>query len=824
MMIHQKLMLVCLLLTSAVYASSDQAQQAFAQGQFEQAIQYWEEVLKNTEAKDVPYLEAQLGSASAYQALGAYEEAFDILTKILPEAQRLTDKTWQVKILIALGDYYLAIQNLAIQNKEEVGGKLQEAKTRAEKKEEARRKFQEANTIAEKIADSLLLAEVLNKQGNWSTMDSNFKAAKNFYKKSLQLAEKVGNVSLRARVLLNLAQLAPSQEKEPSEIIKALKQALEATQALPASHLKSFGLLTLSQILSPKIISGEGFEINNMQRGELAKMTWQALQGAKQSAEATQDSRALSYSYGLLGKLYEDEGPQRYKEALQLTRQALFVAQREPLVTPLPVVQQKTECAFQTQQLASPVPELTYRWYWQLGRLAKTQGDINLAIEMYQHAEGYLNLIRQPLLLTGYSSKPMDFREVIAPIYLELANLLFDRAVQMTPPRGAGLQAAKETVERLIGAEIKDYFRLNECDSLKKDQPLVNPPPKVGILYPILLPDGTLLKILLNLEDGLYPFQVDVTGNKVIEEVAKFSKNLSVSPDKLSGKQKDDYRQQAAELYQWLIAPVETTLKSHHIDTLVIVPDGKLRTIPFAAFYDDVEKQFLIQKYAVAVILGLEMTEGTKPRWDTGQALLGGLSEAVQDFEALPQVRYELEQLRDTFKSSQPALINQQFTMDNIKALLGKNRYNLVHLSTHGYFGKSSDEAYLLTYNEKLKLEELKKLVGSRFSKDMPLELTPLELMSFSACETAKDDDRAVLGLAGVTLKAKAGAKSALGSLWKVDSESTAKLITEFYQELIRNKETKARALQRAQQTLLNNPKYQHPYYWAAFLLIGNWL
>ena len=117
-----------------------------------------------------------------------------------------------------------------------------------------------------------------------------------------------------------------------------------------------------------------------------------------------------------------------------------------------------------------------------------------------------------------------------------------------------------------------------------------------------------------------------------------------------------------------------------------------------------------------------------------------------------------------------------------------------------------------------MKLEELKRLVESRESKD-----TPLELMSFSACETAKDDDRAVLGLAGVTLKAKTGAKSALGSLWKVDSESTAKLIVEFYQELIRNKETKAQALQRAQQTLLNNPKYQHPYYWAAFLFVGNW-
>lgn len=97
-----------------------------------------------------------------------------------------------------------------------------------------------------------------------------------------------------------------------------------------------------------------------------------------------------------------------------------------------------------------------------------------------------------------------------------------------------------------------------------------------------------------------------------------------------------------------------------------------------------------------------------------------------------------------------------------------------------------------------------------------------MELLTLSACQTAAGDDRAALGLAGVAVKA--GARSALATLWFINDQATALLITEFYHQLRDPDLSKAKALQRAQLILLNDRRYQHPGYWSPFLLIGNWL
>ena len=94
-------------------------------------------------------------------------------------------------------------------------------------------------------------------------------------------------------------------------------------------------------------------------------------------------------------------------------------------------------------------------------------------------------------------------------------------------------------------------------------------------------------------------------------------------------------------------------------------------------------------------------------------------------------------------------------------------------------------------------------------------------MLVLSACETAEGDNRAALGMAGVAVRS--GARSTLATLWAVRDDSTALLMSEFYRNLIQEKSTKAQALRKAQLALLNNSKYNHPYYWSPFVLIGNW-
>ena len=98
----------------------------------------------------------------------------------------------------------------------------------------------------------------------------------------------------------------------------------------------------------------------------------------------------------------------------------------------------------------------------------------------------------------------------------------------------------------------------------------------------------------------------------------------------------------------------------------------------------------------------------------------------------------------------------------------------------------------------------------------------PLDLLALSACETAEGDDRAALGLAGVAVKA--GARSALATLWNVNDQAAAELIAEFYRQLRDPSVSRAAALQRAQVKILSDSRYDHASLWSPFLLINNWL
>ena len=147
-----------------------------------------------------------------------------------------------------------------------------------------------------------------------------------------------------------------------------------------------------------------------------------------------------------------------------------------------------------------------------------------------------------------------------------------------------------------------------------------------------------------------------------------------------------------------------------------------------------------------------------------------------------------------------------------------KTQFQLVHFATHGQFDREASRSFIVTHDGKLTLDQLEALL-----RPGQFRGRPVELLTLSACQTAAGDDRAALGLAGVAVKA--GARSVLATLWFVHDQSTAMLMSEFYAQLRQDSNTsKASALQRAQMKVLHDPRYEHPCYWAPYLIIGNWL
>jgi CHAT domain-containing protein len=268
----------------------------------------------------------------------------------------------------------------------------------------------------------------------------------------------------------------------------------------------------------------------------------------------------------------------------------------------------------------------------------------------------------------------------------------------------------------------------------------------------------------------------------------------------------------AQELYRWLIAPAETDLKS--IKTLVFVLDGSLKNVPISALHTG--KQYLIEKYAIAVTPSLQLFSPKPLPKQTLTALIGGVSEENQGATALPGVQQEVTQIADQVAAT--ILKNEAFTNAALTKQLRGKPFSIVHFATHGQFGSSSKDTFIQTWNGRLNVDDLRSLLTQREVSDS----SAIELLVLSACQTAEGDARAALGMAGVAIRS--GARSTLASLWTVNDQSTAQFVTQFYQGLTRTQLTRAEAVRQAQLSLLKTAEFNHPYYWAAFTLIGNWL
>ena len=273
-----------------------------------------------------------------------------------------------------------------------------------------------------------------------------------------------------------------------------------------------------------------------------------------------------------------------------------------------------------------------------------------------------------------------------------------------------------------------------------------------------------------------------------------------------------DRLQVSQQLYDWLIRPAEEFLDN--TETLVFVLDGALRSLPMAALYDG--DQYLIERYGIALSPGLQLLEPKSLDVRQLDVLTGGLSAPQQGFSALPAVDTEVNQIAATLPTTQ--LLNQTFTTERLKSTLADIPFSVVHLATHGQFSSKAEDTFLVTWDGRINVQDLNTLLQPRRDPNQPLELLVL-----SACQTATGDKRAALGLAGIALRS--GARSTLATLWQVKDDSTAALMVEFYQQLTENPDmTKSEALREAQLSLLQQSPYQRPFYWAPFVLVGNWL
>ncbi|MBH0200576.1 MAG: CHAT domain-containing protein [Nitrospira sp.] len=630
-----------------------------------------------------------------------------------------------------------------------------------------------ASALAHTQDSAPLKAAVLNDLGILSALRQQDKEALEAFQGSIDSSQQAKLPLLAATARTNAAR-SLLRIGQPANSRVLLDGALDVLRDLPASRPKALGLIGIAvayQRLLPLL---------PQEHDPLVLRTAGVLQEAITIAEHQGDKRTLSYALGYQGYLYETE--YRLDDALQLTRRALFAAQ------------------------SVDAPESLYRWQWQLGRQLAVTGQVDAAITSYRHATATLHPIRAEVAKASSEGAVVD-QETVKPLFFELADLLLRRA-SLTDEATAverDLLAARDAIEAYKTAELRDYFN-DECvDALRSRLTLLDKlAPDTAVIYPVLF--ATRLELLMSLPSGLKRVSVPVSADRVTHEIRSFRRLVEKRTSR-------EYLPHAQQLYDWLIRPLEPELSHRQISTLVFVPDSALRTIPLAALHDGTS--FLIAKFALAMTPGITLTDPRPLNREKLRFLAAGLTKSVQGFPSLPHVAEEVASIEQFYPSDR--LLNNAFHTQRLEDELRDGRYGALHIATHGKFSTNADESYLLTFDGKLTMPTLDRLIGLfRFRQE------PLELLTLSACQTGIGDDRAALGLAGVALKA--GARSALATLWFINDEASATLITEFYRQLQNPSLSKAVALQRAQVRLLRDHVYEHPAYWSPFLLLNNWL
>lgn len=626
----------------------------------------------------------------------------------------------------------------------------------------------ESHADARSLGDASVAGASANDLGNLYAATERPQQAALSYAEAIQQAQVTGDQTLAATAETNAARLA-LQRKNPGLAAVLLRSATDRLVRSKPSYQAALALVAVGKAA---LAGGQDLP------PRLSAICQQAFEAAEEIARQLNQASLSALALGGLGNMRERLG--QLEQASQFSERALFKAQQ------------------------ASAPDISFRLEWQKARIDRRLGHDDEALDDFRRSVSTLESVRQDIPVE-YRNGRSSFEDSFGPLYLQFADLLLRRASHDPVNAPALLRETREMLEELKKAELQDYFRDTCIVSLNAKQRGVETiAPGTAVIYPVILPDRLVL--LVSVGVNLRQIVVPISQAGLQAQVEQFRLLLE-------RRSTNEFLIPAQRLYNLTIRPLDAMLARRKIETLVIVPGGILRTVPFAALHDG--KHFLIERYAIATVPGLRLVDPRPLAPGPRRMLAMGISQSRAGFPALPDVLAEVEDIHHLEGGT--ILLNSAFLKSRFARDMRNIDYSIVHIASHGQFGSDPSQSFVLAYDGRLTLDNLENSIKlTRFREP------GLELLVLSACQTAVGDDQAALGLAGLAVKA--GARSAVATLWSVNDEASGPLMVDFYRQLQVGTMSKAHALQAAQLTLLADPLLSHPAYWAPFMLIGNWL
>lgn len=516
--------------------------------------------------------------------------------------------------------------------------------------------------------------------------------------------------------------------------------------------------------------------LNKTSNKQLQSLAINYTKSALRTAQSINNQLLQSFCWGTLGKLNPDESQVCFKQAL------LFA---------------------QSIQAS----DIAYQWQQQLADLYSQQGKFKEASHFYEAAISNSNQVRANLLGSNPDTQ-FFFGEKVEPVYRNYIRLLAaDSSPNLKKIIEVNGQLQLEQLKNFLQCGKLNLVPLNNLQELSSTTAIIN----------IIDLDSTIEVIAQSPDHSLHHHSVD---GKLIRIDINNLLGIVQSP-RFSSKNQEEIISPFQKLYTLLIKPIKTSLPSS--GTLVFALDTSFQSLPMDLLHDG--KEFLTQQYSFTQAVGFKIQPPKSLSKKQPTALIAGLSKQCPSFndenapkglKPMPGVAIEVADIKTQFTGSK-VLLDEKFTSSQFHKELSKDDFPIIHISTHGQFSSNSEKTVFLAYDKVINILDF----NNSIKNQSQVNENPIELLVLSACQTAKGNKRSALGMAGVA--AQAGAQSVISSLWLVDESSTAMLIQEFYKGL-KDGLTKAEALRLAKLSLSSNPKYEHPYFWAGFVLVGGWL
>ncbi|MBD2176380.1 CHAT domain-containing protein [Pseudanabaena sp. FACHB-1998] len=763
--------------------------------------------------------------ATSYRYLSQYSQAIDLYQQGLKIYRELGDRPEEGRNLKNMAEVYLD------------QGKNREA---LDKYTQAKSIYLDLTKVPNpKQSDKQTLASILVGEGSLYTSLSQYPKALKSLQEARSLYESVGDKQGEGVASMYLAGVY-LQLGEPSKVTEILKKLPELAKYSPQLTKMAESLIALLNV-NPNSVNPQA----------QLKSAQDLLEFFKQSGSPTSEAAMLSQ----IGSLYFDL--QQPEKSITSHQQALEIFQaigdragvanslyNLGLVYSLSSQSDRAFVAFQgalkySREVGNRNQES--KLLGNLGILIKSQYP-QLAIAFLKQAVNVTESIRQDLRQLA-PEQQRAYQQTIAYNYRLLADLLLQQGRVMEALQVLDLLKVQELQEYLqnvkgnartaqglyIFPEENLQTQAISSQPFKSLQPIIEsnqkiiqqlqqtPPAELNrvpeylqklpqgqaLLYPLILSDR--LELILFTPNKL-PIRrsVKISESQVLQLIQDFQAELRDAGSL-------DVLETASKLYDILIKPLEADLAQ--TNTILYAPDGQLRYIPLTALYDG--KQWLVEKYRINNLVAYSLSDfGNNPpkalRIVAGA--FGGQPNSKKFGQAgLPATLTEVQAIASALPNT-TKLIDNDFSRQATESLMRNN--NIVHLATHAEFnvGKPENSFLIFGNGDRILLNEM---------KDLPM--SNVDLIVLSACQTGVGKLGNGIEILGFGYQVqRAGAKAAISSLWQVSDEGTQVLMQEFYRSVKTGDRSKAESLRQAQIATIRSKDFSHPFYWSAFIIIGN--